>query len=87
MQSLTAPIRASMQTTTILILLAVAGALIAILRGRERARARTHAGAALSDRDRGLAVEACYEGLRCVGYSCVQDCENPAVAAEAGAAY
>jgi len=42
---------------------------------------------ALSPRDSQFVTEACHEGLRCIGYSCVPGCDNPAAAAKAGAAY
>lgn len=70
-----------------LILISVAVVAVAIARDRQRARQHLNRAAYLSARDQNFALEACYEGLRCIGYSSVPGCDGPAAAAEAGAAY
>ena len=54
---------------------------------RQRTRKYANPEMCLSARDERFVIEACYEGLRCVGYSCALNAESPAEAAEAGAVY
>lgn len=60
---------------------------VVFFRDRQRVRRYAKPTARLSERDERFATEACYEGLRCVGYSCAPGCDSPSKAAEAGAVY
>lgn len=76
-----------MNNYVLLILIATIVLGIVVYRDRQRVRKYANTAACLSERDERFVTEACYEGLRCVGYSCAPSADNPAEAADAGAAY
>jgi hypothetical protein len=76
-----------MNSYTFPIITAVTVLCIVVFRDRQRVRKYTNPETRLSKRDKQFATEACYEGLRCVGYSCAPGCDSPSEAAEAGAIY
>lgn len=76
-----------METTAFLIIVAIGAVAWAALRDRQRVRNYQDPATTLSPRHTQFVTEACHEGLRCIGYSCVPGCDSPAAAAKAGAAY